>query len=35
VSATIGRQKTIALYDTGADITCMSEAEFKKISLEE
>jgi hypothetical protein len=35
VSATIGGHETIALYDTGADITCMSETEFRKIPREE
>ncbi len=35
VSATIGGRDTIALYDTGADITCMSESEFRKIPPED
>ena len=35
VNARIGKGNLIALYDTGADITCMNENEFTKILSDE
>ena len=35
VNARLGKGNLIALYDTGADITCMNEQEFSKMPLNE
>ena len=35
VNAGIGNRNLIALYDTGADITCMNEQEFNRIPMKE